>query len=80
MALPQDAILLIDDGCYNLHHPALLETLAKQQALSAYFVHQHANARAQSIAQSAGQSAFSAIELNDVLGLIFKHDNSVTWS
>lgn len=76
MTLPEDTILLMDDGCYNLNHPMMLEAQFKQQELAVYYISLHASARA----QSSNQSSFTAIDLDDVLGLIFKHDNAITWS
>lgn len=76
MSLPQDAILLMDDGCYNLQHPLLLAALTKQPDISIYFVSLHANARA----QGSEQTLFTAITFDDVLKLIFTFDNSITWS
>ncbi|UUO22276.1 sulfurtransferase complex subunit TusB [Colwellia sp. M166] len=76
MSLPQDAILLMDDGCYNLQHPLLLEALTKQAEITVYYVSLHASARA----QNSEQALFTAISFDDVLKLIFTFDNSITWS
>jgi tRNA 2-thiouridine synthesizing protein B len=76
MCLPQDSILLMDDGCYNLNHPLLLEALAKQSELKLYYIGLHASARA----QSSNNTSFISSNLTDVLELLFSHDNSITWS
>ncbi|ARD45801.1 sulfurtransferase complex subunit TusB [Colwellia sp. PAMC 21821] len=76
MVLPQDRILLMDDGCYNLSHKLLLDTLEKKPELSVYFISLHANARA----QISTNSVFIATTLTEVVTLLFKHDNSITWS
>ena len=76
MVLPQDRILLMDDGCYNLSHKLLLDTLEKKPELSVYFIRLHANARA----QISTNSVFIATTLTEVVTLLFKHDNSITWS
>jgi tRNA 2-thiouridine synthesizing protein B len=76
MCLPQDSILLMDDGCYNLNHPLLAEALTKQPALKVYFINLHASARA----QSSNNTSFISSNLTDVLELLFSHNNSITWS
>jgi tRNA 2-thiouridine synthesizing protein B len=75
MTLPEDTILLMDDGCYNLNHPVMLETQSNQQQITVYYISLHASARAQ-----INKSSFTAIGLDDVPDLIFKHDNAITWS
>lgn len=76
MSLPQDSILLMDDGCYNLNHPLLLAAITKQPTLKVHFMGLHANARA----QSSANNSFISSTLNEVLELLFNHDNSITWS
>lgn len=76
MCLPQDSILLMDDGCYNFNHPLLLAALAKQPTLKIYFIDLHASARA----QSSNKNLFISSTLDDILELLFSHDNSITWS
>ncbi|MFT6690292.1 MAG: tRNA 2-thiouridine synthesizing protein B [Colwellia sp.] len=76
MILPQDSILLIDDGCYNFNHTLLLRTLTEQQDITLYFISQHAIARA----QCPNNKLFIPITLTQVVALLFKHDNSITWS
>ncbi|SEL12046.1 tRNA 2-thiouridine synthesizing protein B [Colwellia chukchiensis] len=75
-ALAGDAILLMDDGCYNLTHPSLLAKCGKQTELKVYFVDLHAKARA----IHTNQAAVSAIDMSAVITLIFQHENSITWS
>ena len=76
MLLPNDSILLMDDGCYNVNHKLLLKAQLAAPELKIFFIEQHANARAQkNIAQ-----AFSPTTLTDVVNLLFQHDNSITWS
>ena len=76
ISLPQDSILLMDDGCYNLNHPLLAEALTKQPALKVYFINLHASARA----QNSINPVFISSTLDNVLELLFTHDNSITWS
>lgn len=73
-----DSIILMDDGCYNLQHPLLLELLesnSTQAYINVYFIDSHAHARAQSY-----NNMCKAITLTNMLDLIFKHNNSITWS
>ncbi|TWX73813.1 sulfurtransferase complex subunit TusB [Colwellia sp. C1TZA3] len=76
MILPQDSIVLIDDGCYNLNHTLLLKTLTEQRDITVYFISLHADARA----QRTTNSLFIATTLTEVVALLFKHNNSITWS
>jgi len=76
MVLPQDSILLMDDGCYNLSHTLLLNAAKEQNNITVYFISLHADARA----QKSTHSAFISTTLTEVLALLFKHDNSITWS
>ena len=66
----------MDDGCYNLRHPLLIEAQIKHAEIPVYFITLHASARA----QSPTSDAFTSITLTEVLPLIFNHDNSITWS
>ena len=74
--LEQDSLLLIDDGCYNLHHPLLLEILMAKTELKCFYIGLHASARA----QFKPAPVFTEITLDDVNELIFSHHNSITWS
>lgn len=74
--LPQDSILLIDDGCYNLQHPLLLELLLQQTDIKCFYIGLHATART----QLNPADVFAEISLDDVNELIFTHNNSITWS
>ncbi len=65
-----DALVLIDDGCYNIKH-ALLSTFNENNL---YFIHKHIQARA--INSTLTNSAISFSELNT---LIFKYHSVITW-
>jgi tRNA 2-thiouridine synthesizing protein B len=54
----------------------LLRTLTEQQDITLYFISQHADARA----QCTNNNLFIPITLAEVVALLFKHDNSITWS
>ena len=74
-----DELLLLDDGSYNIHHPLIniqqtqLQKTFPKHAI--YLVKQHAKARAMVTAHEF----INVINIDDVLNLIFKHDNSITW-
>lgn len=76
MILPHDCIILMDDGCYNLSHTLLLNAVSKKQEITIYYISLHADARA----QITNNNAFKPINLSEVVTLLFKHDNCVTWS
>lgn len=76
MAQPQDSIVLMDDGCYNMQHPLLTEALLKQTEITVYFIALHASARA----QISNNESFIPSTIEHVLELLFTHDNSITWS
>ena len=76
MCMAQDTILLMDDGCYNLQHPLLLDMPTKHSEINVHFLQLHATARA----QHTEQGLFTAVSMEDVLQLIFSHDNAITWS
>ena len=70
-----DAIVLMDDGCYNLKH-SLLESLINRVdgLININVIAMHAKARALGLI-----AAVNSIEMNDVVELTFKHDKVITW-
>ena len=76
MLLPNDSILLMDDGCYNVSHKLLLKAQLALPELTIYFIEQHANARA----QKNIDNNFTSTTLTDVVTLLFQHESSITWS
>ena len=70
-----DAIVLMDDGCYNLKH-SLLESLIERvdDLININVITMHAKARALGLI-----AAVNSIEMNDVVELTFKHDKVITW-
>jgi tRNA 2-thiouridine synthesizing protein B len=70
-----DAIVLMDDGCYNLKH-SLLESLINRVdgLININVIATHAKARALGLI-----AAVNAIEMSDVVELTFKHDKVITW-
>lgn len=69
----KDDLVLIDDGCYNINHPALekAQTLLSQPIK---VVREHANARGIDLS-----SLFTAIDLSDTLDMAFLHSKTITW-
>ena len=69
-----DAIVLMDDGCYNLKH-ALLDTLLNSVATTQLSViTSHARARALEI-----QESVNSIEMPALVALTFTHNQVITW-
>ncbi|WP_206485738.1 sulfurtransferase complex subunit TusB [Thalassotalea sp. G2M2-11] len=68
-----DSVVLIDDGCYLLHHHNLKKLLEKHTQL--YAIESHVDARA-----LESNQAVSLISLATLNALVFSHHNSVTWA
>jgi len=71
----QDAIVLMDDGCYNLKHP-LMDSLIERanSTVSINVIANHAQARA-----IETLAAVNKIKMNDVVELTFNHQKVITW-
>lgn len=78
----KDALVLIDDGCYNLNH-LLLKPLLQQVAhptiqtgnsLSVNVVASHVKARAIQFPDGV-----TLLEMSDVVDLTFAHNKVITW-
>jgi len=65
-----DAIVLIDDGCYNLTH-SLLATINHK---TLFVINEHCAARAINV--SSAQAAISLAQLTE---LFFSYDSVITW-
>jgi tRNA 2-thiouridine synthesizing protein B len=70
-----DAMLLMDDGCYNLQHVALQQKL-RQNQMPFYVIAQHVLARSIKLPTAV---CVNPIALENVAALIFNFDNSITW-
>ena len=68
-----DAIVLMDDGCYNVNH-ALINNLMKQVGDNINIVASHAKARA-----IEANKTIKLIEMADVVTLTFTHNKVITW-
>jgi len=71
----QDAIVLMDDGCYNLKH-SLMDSLLKRidGSVDISVVDTHAHARAMKALPSV-----NTIAIKDIVELTFKHQKVITW-
>ena len=69
-----DAIVFIDDGCYNLHH-RLINSIDHNKNVSLRVIEQHAHARAISI----NEAIYTKITMNDLVILTFENDRVITW-
>jgi tRNA 2-thiouridine synthesizing protein B len=73
---PDDDILLMDDGCYNLTHPLLHKAIEKLTQGTIFYLADHTNARA----ITPSYSKLTAIDVNHTPELIFKHENAINWT
>ena len=73
---PNDHVVLLDDGCYNLKHPLInkLSNNLSNNNNSISIVQAHAEARA---ITASTQSRF--ITMQELVALTFKHNSVVTW-
>jgi len=69
-----DALVFIDDGCYNLHYPAFL-TLQASSAFSIYHIEAHAHARG----IKHNNSHSTSISMDKLVALTFQYDTVITW-
>jgi tRNA 2-thiouridine synthesizing protein B len=69
-----DVIVLIDDGCYNLHH-SLISTISSKADITLNVMAPHAKARAITI----NESLYNAINMNNLVELTLTTDRVITW-
>lgn len=74
-----DALVLIDDGCYNLNHtllkPLLQDSIAQSNATPTInVINSHAHARALKTPESV-----NLIEMAEFVELTFIHQRVITW-
>jgi len=65
-----DSVVFIDDGCYNVNHPAFLNI--KKHGFSFYILNKHAEARAITC-------ELSKIDMTSLVNLTFENDTVITW-
>lgn len=70
----QDTIVLIDDGCYNLHHKLLID-IEKDKSIKINVVLEHAKARAIKV----NETRCSIITMSDLVSLTFENKRVITW-
>lgn len=70
----EDAIVLLDDGCYNVHHNLISK--AQQKVTENIFVIEH-HYRARGIILS--QNSPRPIDMNKLVQLTLSYDKSLTW-
>ena len=68
-----DVIVLLDDGCYNLHHPLCESALGIIGADSLYVIEHHCTARAL-IPRNA-----KTISMSELVELITQSTGTITW-
>ena len=69
-----DTLVFIDDGCYNVNHPALKKSLLDMPQLRVNVMQSHAQARAIKIIEP-----MTTIEMKNLIALTFTHENVITW-
>ncbi len=72
---PNDSMVLLDDGCYNLSHNLWQQALQKLDLQSLYIIEAHAQARAISI---EGDKV-TPLTLVALMTLICETEKTVTW-
>ena len=69
-----DVIVLIDDGCYNVHHP-LISTIDSAANIQLNVIVQHAQARGITI----NEALYTAIHMNNLVELTLTTSRVITW-
>lgn len=69
----KDALILMDDGCYNTHHE-LLHPLISNSSITINCIEDHARARA-----VPSHKGINLIQMSEVVELTFIHDQVITW-
>ncbi|WDE09657.1 sulfurtransferase complex subunit TusB [Thalassomonas haliotis] len=69
-----DRLVLLDDACYNLHHPLLVQAQEKVLPEKITVVTSHAQARAVTLPET-----ITGISMTELVHLTFDCDTVVTW-
>lgn len=69
-----DSLILLDDGCYNLHHPLLNSAVEKITRSNIYMLGQHASARGLKLDQD-----IELISMAEVVQLVLSNQTVITW-
>jgi tRNA 2-thiouridine synthesizing protein B len=70
-----DKVILLDDGCYNLHHPLIREV---KQICTLGIVKIHAEARAVSLI-TAEDNKITVLSMNELTQIFSRFDAISTW-
>lgn len=74
----EDALVLLDDGCYNLHHQ-----LIRQVKQTIYVIKEHAIARAINInthiVELPAEQSVEPISMTSLVQMTLSYNNSITW-
>ncbi|WDE08273.1 sulfurtransferase complex subunit TusB [Thalassomonas viridans] len=71
---PGDQLVLLDDACYNLHHPLLIQAQEKLLPHKIAVVASHAQARAIPLPET-----ITGISMTELVHLTFDYNSVVTW-
>lgn len=72
---PDDALVLIDDGCYNLSHSLFISFKEQNPDVSVFHIQAHAQARAVNVSSSNS----TPITMEQLIELTFTYNSSITW-
>lgn len=72
---PNDALVLMDDGCYNVNHPLFTAFKTLHPSAKVFYIQTHANARAINFTSHKTY----AITTAQLVALTFKFDSIITW-
>lgn len=72
---PNDALVFIDDGCYNLNHNTFIELQKSILSVVVYHIQEHATARG--VQYNNSQS--TPISMNKLVELTFQYGSVITW-
>ena len=71
----EDAIVMMDDGCYCLQHSLILKFKCEHPNVIIYYVKDHADARAITLVDNTP----IAINMTTLVDLTFEYDSVITW-
>jgi len=72
---PDDALVFIDDGCYNFNHSLFIHLKKQQPPLTVFHLHTHAVARAIEFDNNLSKP----ISMAQLIELTFRYDSTITW-
>jgi len=72
---PDDALVFIDDGCYNLNHSLFTHLKKQHPTLAVFHLHTHAKARFIEFDKNLSKP----ISITQLIALTFRYDSTITW-